>query len=356
MLPSRPLVSIIVNNYNYGRFLPQAIESALTQSYEHREVIVVDDGSSDNSSAVIASFGNRIIPVLKPHGGQASALNTGFDRCHGEIVIFLDADDVLATTALDLYVNAFHRAPQATRVQSRLAIVDVDGQLGGQRIPSAAVPLVSGDVRDQVLSHPDDLPWASMSGNAFPRWVLSCVMPIPTDDYPEIGADMYLLNVTPLFGPVVSLDEIGGCYRVHDRNAYHRTHLDLDQTRLTITLSVATHRHIARLATIAGIPCNPGAAIGDRSLTLLAHRMISRKLAPSRHPLAGDTVRSICVAGVKAAVSRHDRPLLMRLAYAGWHLAMVLAPVPVARRLATLPFGARHRLRRSRSMRQGYRP
>jgi len=80
-----PLVSII-NNYNYGRFLKEAIDSGLNQTY-HVEVIVVDDGSTDNSQEIITSYGNRIIPVLKKNGGHFS------DQCwvccnQGEIAIF----------------------------------------------------------------------------------------------------------------------------------------------------------------------------------------------------------------------------------------------------------------------------
>lgn len=343
VVPERPLVSIIVNNYNYGRFLDQAIDSALNQTYQPCEVIVVDDGSTDNSESVIAGFGSRIMPVLKEHGGQASALNAGFDRCHGKIVIFLDADDLLAPGAVEQYVHAFDHTPRAARVQSRLAIAGADGRPGKEHIPSTAAPLLSGDLRAQVLTHPDDLPWSAMSGNAYPRWVLSRVMPIPTDVYPVIGADMYLLNVTPLFGPIVSLDVVGGYYRVHGGNAYHRDRLDLEQTRLTITLSVETHREIARLAATAGSPSDSVSQIGNESLTLLAHRMNSKKLAPNCHPIASDTLRSIVVAGITAAVHRRDRPLHVRLAYAGWILAMALSPAPVAQRLAALPFGAHRR-------------
>ena len=79
-----PLASIIVNNYNYGRFLPDAIESALAQSYPRVEVIVVDDGSTDHSRAVIARYGARIHAVLKPNGGQASAFNAAFAHSYGE--------------------------------------------------------------------------------------------------------------------------------------------------------------------------------------------------------------------------------------------------------------------------------
>jgi glycosyltransferase involved in cell wall biosynthesis len=70
----QPLVSVIINNYNYGRFLGEAIDSVLNQTYQRTETIVVDDGSTDNSREIIAGYGDRIIPVLKANGGQ----NSGF--------------------------------------------------------------------------------------------------------------------------------------------------------------------------------------------------------------------------------------------------------------------------------------
>src|SRR5262245_61685550 len=94
-MAKEPLVSIIINNYNYGRFLEEAINSALDQTYRKTEVIVVDDGSTDNSRQVIADHNDQIITVLKDNGGQASAFNAGFIRSHGEIIIFLDSDDIL---------------------------------------------------------------------------------------------------------------------------------------------------------------------------------------------------------------------------------------------------------------------
>jgi len=66
------LVSIIITNYNYGQFLAQAIESALAQTYPQIEVIVIDDGSTDHSAGIIASFGERIFAVFKANGGQCS--------------------------------------------------------------------------------------------------------------------------------------------------------------------------------------------------------------------------------------------------------------------------------------------
>src|SRR5208282_584801 len=91
----RPLVSIIVTNYNYARYLRAAIDSALAQTYPHVEVIVVDDGSTDESREVIESYEKRVLPVIKANGGHGSAVNAGFVVSRGEIVIFLDADDEL---------------------------------------------------------------------------------------------------------------------------------------------------------------------------------------------------------------------------------------------------------------------
>ncbi len=71
------LVTILINNYNYGRFLRQAIDSALDQTYTNIEVLVVDDGSTDESRSVIYSYGDRVRAVFKENGGQASTFNAG---------------------------------------------------------------------------------------------------------------------------------------------------------------------------------------------------------------------------------------------------------------------------------------
>src|SRR5262249_8062926 len=99
--------SIIINNYNYGRFLNDAINSALAQSYPNVEVIVVDDGSTDNSREIIAGYGDRIVPVLKENRGQPSAFNAGFATSGGDVILFLDSDDALLPTAVERAVGLF---------------------------------------------------------------------------------------------------------------------------------------------------------------------------------------------------------------------------------------------------------
>lgn len=85
---SRPLVSVLIYNHNYERFLGDAIDGALRQTYSPIEIIVVDDESTDSSRDVAASYGNKISCVFKVNGGQASAFNTGVKASHGEHFVF----------------------------------------------------------------------------------------------------------------------------------------------------------------------------------------------------------------------------------------------------------------------------
>ncbi|MFH2107721.1 MAG: glycosyltransferase [Chrysiogenia bacterium] len=111
-----PLVSVIIPNFNYGDFVAEAIESALGQSYPGVEVIVVDDGSTDSSAAVIAAFAGRIRHMAKENGGLSSARNAGISIAQGDLLLFLDADDVLSPDAVDGLVNAHEAAGGGDRL------------------------------------------------------------------------------------------------------------------------------------------------------------------------------------------------------------------------------------------------
>ncbi len=99
-------VSIIIPAYNAARYLPQAIESALNQTYPLVEVIVVDDGSTDDTASLLARYADRITTIQKSNGGWASARNAGIKAMTGEWYKGLDADDVLYPEAVESFVRA----------------------------------------------------------------------------------------------------------------------------------------------------------------------------------------------------------------------------------------------------------
>ena len=89
------LISVLITTYNYGRFIEECIDSVLAQEYpsDKLEIIVVDDGSTDDTSERVQKYESKIHYIQKSNGGQASALNIGVANSHGEIICILDADD-----------------------------------------------------------------------------------------------------------------------------------------------------------------------------------------------------------------------------------------------------------------------
>src|SRR5208283_3508426 len=83
-----PLVSIIIPTYNYGRYLVKAIQSCLGQTYGNLEIVVVDDGSTDDTRAVVQGFGDRVVYVFQQNQGVSAARNSGLDRASGAFVAF----------------------------------------------------------------------------------------------------------------------------------------------------------------------------------------------------------------------------------------------------------------------------
>src|SRR5256885_13277506 len=106
-----PTVSVVMPVYNGGPFLRQSLDSILAQSYPDFEVIVVDDGSTDDTPQILASYGSRIRTYRKPNGGGASAINYGIGQAHGEWIAWLSADDLWEPTNLERQVAAIMEEP-----------------------------------------------------------------------------------------------------------------------------------------------------------------------------------------------------------------------------------------------------
>jgi glycosyltransferase involved in cell wall biosynthesis len=103
---SRPLVSILIPSYNSQRWLADCVNSALDQTYPCKEIILVDDGSTDSSLALARTFESKgVIVLTQPNGGQPAALNTAFARSRGDFIQYLDADDMLAPEKIELQMD-----------------------------------------------------------------------------------------------------------------------------------------------------------------------------------------------------------------------------------------------------------
>lgn len=92
-MTSQPLVSIVVPTFNCASYLRLAVQSVLDQDYPEKEIIVVDDGSTDNTAEILAEFGSRIVVINQPNSGIAAARNIGLQSSHGDLIAFLDSDD-----------------------------------------------------------------------------------------------------------------------------------------------------------------------------------------------------------------------------------------------------------------------
>lgn len=209
------LISIIITNYNYGDYLAEAIDSALNQSGVEREVIVVDDGSTDRSPEIIAGYGASIKSIFKTNGGQCSAFNAGFALSRGDVVMLLDSDDYLLSGAAAALAEPIANDGRVAKSQGYLRPIGRKWAAVRRTLPRR-LP-ATGDYRDATLRRgPGACRHAFTSGNAWARWFLEHVMPLPETD--RMGLDACLSAVATLFGDTVSLDRVVAAYRIHDRN------------------------------------------------------------------------------------------------------------------------------------------
>jgi glycosyltransferase involved in cell wall biosynthesis len=223
---SNPLVSILINNYNYGRYLGQAIESALQQTYRDIEIVVVDDGSTDNSRDVIAGFGDRIRPILKENGGQASAYNAGFAASTGDIICLLDSDDLFAPAKVARIVEIFQQSPALGWCFDRVHEFDED--TGSRRAPVEAYAYGRWDVRKMTAAgKPPHIPTSS-SGLSFRRDTLTHIFPMPELMRITTGScpDAYVKWIAMALAEGWFTAEELTHQRIHGTNAYTRRHAD----------------------------------------------------------------------------------------------------------------------------------
>jgi len=337
-----PLVSIVIDNFNYARFLRAAIDSALAQSYAPVEVVVVDDGSTDNSRDVISSYGDRVSAVFKPNGGHASAFNAGFRASHGSIVMFLDADDVLLPNAVEEVVRAWH--PGVAKAQFVLAHIDADGHALGGTVPYSPAQMPDGDIRASILDAGGYI-GVPTSGNAFARTVLDRLLPLPESQWHQ-AADTSLEILAPFLGDVVSIRKTLGCYRIHESNhGMLGEELDPRKLRVKIVIDLQREWALSEFASRSGftIPRNWAA----REPAHLKYRLASLRVDPTHHPMMDDRPMRLMLMGMRSSWRNSGYNLRSRLFHTLWFALVAFLPQAAAVKLirfGLLPGGRRGKI------------
>lgn len=220
MSSTHPLVSILINNYNYGRFLAEAIDSALSQTYPNIEVIVVDDGSTDNSPKIINSYGDRIIPIRKQNGGQASAFNVGFAASQGEVICFLDSDDVFQRDKVEEIVNIFTKNQGIGWCFHPLKFLSEDSEkiIQQEHTGLSGKYDIRADIKRGKLKNRLPLSGTATSGTCFHRTLLEQILPMPEEI--NITSDDYLKYTALGLSPGFIIMKNLSLQRIHNSNAY----------------------------------------------------------------------------------------------------------------------------------------
>lgn len=207
-------MSVIIPSFNSARFLPEAIESTLDQSYTEVEIIVVDDGSTDDTRKVLARYGDRLISHRQANQGVCAARNQGLSMATGDFVVFLDADDYFLPDKIRDQVDAFIAAPHVQMVHSGWDVVDEEGAHIHHRTPWTRVPRL--DLESFLLWKPIH-PAALM----FRKDLLDEVGGFDTDLSQAEDVDL-MLRLLAHGARAIWLRQTTACYRQHGNGAMRR--------------------------------------------------------------------------------------------------------------------------------------
>lgn len=336
-LPPDPLVSILITNYNYARYVGAAIESALRQTYGRIEVVVCDDGSQDGSLAVISPYAERdgrVILLQKENGGQASALNAAFARSKGSIVCILDADDLFEPHKVERVVSAFALHPPCGMVIHAVQVIDGDGN-----------PLKVMNYKEEGHLGPE-IPTLRLapllppaSGLSFRREVLEQIMPLPEERFRSV-ADGALANVAAYLTHTRVAPGVLAQYRIHGANLSGTT---ASSSKLDAASVEKILRGMERVIGFADeyVHTRFGIRVDAEAIRpILEHRIMLGILRGDRR-LARRAAAQMVLAYRKY---RRDYPLSRLL----WWQAAAYMPPAVAHPLLKLAFWAFQRMDRRR--------
>jgi glycosyltransferase involved in cell wall biosynthesis len=224
-----PFVSVLIDTYNHERFIEEAIQSVLSQDFpaSEREILVVDDGSTDRTPEILAKFASQVRILRKLNGGQASALNHGIPECRGELIAFLDADDWWAPDKLTQVTNAMAAEPNVGFVGHGIITVFPDGTQKTEILRDGFY--FQANEMSGALLFRRRCAFMGTSRMTVRRHLAQQIGPIPAEI--QIQADEYIYTLAPVLMPVRILPEALTYYRVHADNAFHMLNPDPEKLR-----------------------------------------------------------------------------------------------------------------------------
>lgn len=341
-------ISILINNFNYARFLGAAIDSALAQAGPtldaEVEVIVCDDASTDGSAAVMARYGSRIQTWHSPENrGQASAMNAGLALSSGEWVLFLDADDLLDPDALVTCLPLM--ADDVAKIQFQLQCITQDGQRMGRQIPYL---MHDGDVRP-LIERFGTYGGPPASGNLYRRAAIERYFPLDEAAWRR-AADTPPILLSAFNGRIVNAPRSLGSYRIHSSVNRARGCFGNIAARHGDMLRIEAHRRATTLALLAQ---RDGIEISSPPLHApwnLRSRALSLRTEPGRHPYPSDTLASLMQMQAASLAGCPGYTWAERRAAQLWLFAVLLVPTSWATRMAISNTSSRIR-RRFRQLR-----
>jgi glycosyltransferase involved in cell wall biosynthesis len=319
---STPRVSVVVTCYNYGRFVAAAIESALQQTHPAFEIIVVDDGSTDESPEIIKRFETRVRSIRQPNGGAMSAYNRGFAATTGDVVVFLDADDLLKPELLAELTRAWR--PGCAKLQYGLDFIDgKDGVLaqdGWKYAPDYDAETVRREFHERGTYR-----WPVTIGNAYSRTLLQNCFPLDV----RINPDGHINTVAPLYGDVVTIPKTLACYRLHGKNSWAPSDNELQRLSGLIAQRYSEidymRAHAARLEVELTI-VNPL----DYEITFITYRITAKKFGLAYPGADRDSLFKLWrMAFVCLSVEGLRREA--KFAHLAWLTLIGVVPLPICR-------------------------
>lgn len=248
----KPFVSVLIDTYNHERFIEQAIVSVLEQDFpaSDREILVVDDGSTDRTPEIVRKFEPDVLLLRKENGGQASAFNAGIPECKGEIVAFLDGDDWWSLTKLRTAAEELDANPEIGCVGHGQYEVYPDGRPLGVVVPARnTIVHLKDHLTARLFTHLRG--FLGTTKITIRKKLLDQILPFPKELV--IEADEYMFTIAPALAPALVLDKPLFYYRFHAGNLFQYSVGDETKARRKHGVLEALLRHLPPRLREAGV-------------------------------------------------------------------------------------------------------